>query len=231
MAVQDYPHPCGDYVLKSEGGYTNNKRDPGGPTNWGITIYDGRMYWKPNATADDMKAMPLSVAQGIYKPKYWDALACDQLPGGLDYTVYDYGVNSGIARSGRILRLELGLPQNDWHVTPDVLAKIATRDPAKLIQAISDERLNFLQHLSTWDEFGKGWGSRVRSVDSISLHMWAAHSNTPPQNLSVVVASPPLAPHVATDEQPMAKGAASPDDLFAHLAADTWNTISNFMTT
>lgn len=226
MAVQDYPHPCEDNVLKSEGGYTNNARDPGGPTNWGITIYDARMYWKKDATAADMKAMPLSVAQAIYKPKYWDSLACDQLPGGLDYTVFDYGVNSGIARSGRVLRLQLGLPQNDWHVTPDVLAAIAKHDPAMLIQAINDERLNFLHHLSTWDEFGKGWGSRVKSVDSISLHMRAAHSNTPP-----IVPAPPLAPHVATDEQPMAKGAASPDDLFANLAQSTWSAISNFMTT
>jgi lysozyme family protein len=226
MAAQDYPHPCGDYVLKSEGGYTNNPRDPGGPTNWGITIYDARMYWKKDATAADMKAMPLPVAQGIYKPKYWDALACDQLAPGLDYTVYDYGVNSGIARSGRILRLELGLPQNDWHVTPDVLAAIAKHDPAKLIQAINDERLNFLQHLSTWDEFGKGWGSRVKSVDSISLHISADAAKVPP-----IVPSPPLAPHVATDAEPMAKGADKPDDLFAHLAQSTWSAISDFMTT
>lgn len=30
-------------TLSYEGGYTNDPRDPGGATNWGITIYDARL--------------------------------------------------------------------------------------------------------------------------------------------------------------------------------------------
>jgi lysozyme family protein len=36
-------------VFADEGGYTNEAADPGGPTNWGITIFDARLYWKKNA--------------------------------------------------------------------------------------------------------------------------------------------------------------------------------------
>ena len=32
-------------VLVHEGGYSNHPSDPGGPTNWGITIHDARAYW------------------------------------------------------------------------------------------------------------------------------------------------------------------------------------------
>src|SRR5579863_3816769 len=92
---------CERRILLSEGGYTNDPRDPGGPTNWGITLADARLHWKPDATAEDVRAMPREVAERIWKEKYWDALNCAALPHGVDYTVFDYGGNSGIGRSGR----------------------------------------------------------------------------------------------------------------------------------
>ncbi|MFX8681133.1 glycosyl hydrolase 108 family protein, partial [Acinetobacter baumannii] len=38
-----------DRLLKDEGGYTDHPSDPGGPTNFGITLVDARRYWKGNA--------------------------------------------------------------------------------------------------------------------------------------------------------------------------------------
>src|SRR6185437_8422105 len=89
-------------LLAHEGGYTNHPSDPGGPTNFGITIYDYRKYVKPNATAADMRAMTVGEAKAIYRKRYWDAQRCDELPAGVDYSVFDYGVNSGIGRSGKV---------------------------------------------------------------------------------------------------------------------------------
>src|SRR6185369_9289037 len=86
-------------VLVHEGGYSNHPSDPGGPTNWGITIHDARQYWKADATADDVKAMPLSVAIEIYRRRYWNAMNCDADPAGVDLATFDYGVNSGVGRA------------------------------------------------------------------------------------------------------------------------------------
>ena len=158
-------------VLAHEGGYTNHPADPGGPTNWGITIHDARMYWKSNATAADVKAMPLSVAQDIYKKRYWDAQRGDELPAGLDYSVFDYGVNSGIGRSGKVLRRILGLSDATSAVTQEVLDAVARRDPKALIVAMNDERLRFLKALKTWPTFGGGWGRRVAEVKALSLQL------------------------------------------------------------
>ena len=74
-------------LLAHEGGYTNHPSDPGGPTNFGITIHDYRKYVKPNATAADVKAMRLDEAKTIYRAKYWNAMRCDELPAGVDYCV------------------------------------------------------------------------------------------------------------------------------------------------
>jgi lysozyme family protein len=96
-------------VLVHEGGYSNHPSDPGGPTNWGITIHDARAHWKPDATAADVRAMPVAVAKQIYRSKYWDALRGDDLPAGVDYAVFDYGVNSGIGRAAKVLQRFVGV--------------------------------------------------------------------------------------------------------------------------
>src|SRR6266446_2473119 len=91
-------------VFADEGGYSNDAGDPGGPTNWGITIHDARHYWKSDATTDDVKHMPKSVASEIYVKHYATPLHYNDLPAGVDYAVLDYGINSGISRAARVLQ-------------------------------------------------------------------------------------------------------------------------------
>ena len=158
-------------LLAHEGGYTNHPSDPGGPTNFGITIIDYRKYVKPDATAADIRAMKLDEAKAIYRAKYWDAQRCDELPAGVDYAVFDYGVNSGIGRSGRVLRRCLKLADSTSTVSDAVLAAAKHVDARTLIGAICDERLRFLQSLRTWSVFGKGWGRRVADVKEAALAM------------------------------------------------------------
>jgi lysozyme family protein len=157
-------------VLVHEGGYSNHPSDPGGPTNWGITIHDARAYWKTEATAADVRSMPVEVAKDIYRSKYWDAMRCDDLPAGVDYAVFDYGVNSGIGRAVRVLQRLAGT-NVDGEVGPDTIAATARTAAVKLINQICDERLAFLQGLETWGVFGKGWGRRVREVRVAALAM------------------------------------------------------------
>ena len=157
-------------LLAHEGGYSNHPSDPGGPTNYGITIHDYRRYVKADADAADMRAMPLGDARAIYKTKYWDALACDDLPAGLDYCVFDYGVNSGISRAAKVLQRVLGVA-DDGRIGPLTLTAVARRDAGELVEKICDERLVFLRRLKTWPVFGRGWGRRVAEVKAVALAM------------------------------------------------------------
>lgn len=161
-------------VLAHEGGYSNHPSDPGGPTNFGITIADYRKYVKPDATAADVRAMPLDEAKAIYRARYWDALRCDELPAGVDYAVFDYGVNSGVARAGKVLRRLLELSDAMSAVTDDVIAAARRRNAAELVEAICDERLAFIKRLKTWRVFGPGWGRRVAEVRAAALAMASA---------------------------------------------------------
>ncbi|MBX6328561.1 MAG: glycoside hydrolase family 108 protein [Pseudolabrys sp.] len=162
---------CLALLLVHEGGYTNHPADPGGPTNFGITIADYRRYVNPDATPSDVKEMRREEAAAIYRAHYWDALRCEELAAGLDYAVFDYGVNSGIGRAGRALRRALGLAEQAGAVTDAVVIAARGADAAALIEAICDERLRFLRSLKTWPVFGRGWGRRVGEVKAAALAM------------------------------------------------------------
>ena len=157
-------------LLAHEGGYSNHPDDPGGPTNFGITIFDYRKYVKADAGADDVRAMKLDEAKAIYRAKYWNALRCDELPAGLDYALFDYGVNSGVPRAARALQRLLGVAA-DGIIGPVTLAAARDCDCARAIAALCDERLGFLRALRTWPVFGKGWGRRVVEVKAAALAM------------------------------------------------------------
>jgi lysozyme family protein len=167
-------------LLVHEGGYTNHPADPGGPTNFGITIYDYRKYVKPGADAADVKAMTLGEAKAIYRAKYWDAQRCDELPAGVDYAVFDYGVNSGIGRSKKVLQRVVGVTA-DGALGAETMQAVQALLPSKIIADICDERLRFLKSLRTWPVFGKGWGRRVAEVKAAALALAANAPIAPAQ--------------------------------------------------
>lgn len=159
-------------LLADEGGYSNDAGDPGGPTKYGITIEDYRKYIDPKGTAKDVKNMTVAQAKRIYKAHYADPLHFDDLPSGVDYAVFDYGVNSGIYRAAKVLQQLVGA-KADGIIGPQTLAAVAKKDPSELVKQICDERLAFLKRLKTWKLFGKGWGRRVRGVRTAALAMAA----------------------------------------------------------
>jgi lysozyme family protein len=155
-------------LLASEGGYVNHPSDPGGPTNFGITIADYRRNMKPDATAADVRAMKVEEAKAIYREKYWHAMRCDDLPDGVDYCVFDYAVNSGTGRVPKVLQRVLAIGVTG-RMDDTTLAAARNREARALIQSICDERLRFLQGLKTWPVFGKGWSKRVGEVRVAAL--------------------------------------------------------------
>lgn len=163
MAKQNYDFALNG-LLKDEGGYTNHPSDPGGPTNFGITLADYKKYINKNGTAEDVKNMTVLQAKSIYRKRYWDALDCDNLPSGVDYAIFDYGVNSGVGRARKIN------------------ARFASiTNSVKRINAICDERMSFLRGLRTFPVFGRGWTTRVAGVRKNSIKM----ANTTPAKEAV----------------------------------------------
>jgi len=139
-------------VIKSEGGYVNDPKDPGGETKYGISK---RAY--PDV---DIAAMSLEYAERLYRRDYWVKLPT--LPEPLDYLVFDFAVNAGVGRAIKVLQITL-------KVTPDghfgakskaALSKYSTED---LCINFSAERACYYASLNDdlVDRFGRGWMRRV----------------------------------------------------------------------
>jgi lysozyme family protein len=156
---------CTTLVLRTEGGYVDNPRDPGGPTNKGVTLATARALIAPTFTRAALQALSVAQAETVYRASYWNKIDGDRLPSGVDYALYDYAVNSGTGRANRVIRQLVGAAPGTT-MDAAVLAAIGARRPADLVRAICAERLAFMRSLKTWGTFGKGWAARVAAVEA-----------------------------------------------------------------
>jgi len=159
-------------VLKHEGGFTNNPNDRGGPTNFGITAADYGRYLKKGApaTADEVKAMDVSVARKIYEESYikdpqFDRITDDKLR----LILVDSGVLHGVKRATIWLQLALGMDRPDGRIGTETLAKLASHQaPDKLPRLVLGHRFQAIAEIvkkqPTQIVFLLGWINRAVSL-------------------------------------------------------------------
>jgi lysozyme family protein len=158
-------HSALAHVLKSEGGFVNHPKDPGGMTNLGCTKNTWEEYVGHPVSEADMRALTPELVAPLYKRKYWDKVAGDDLPSGLDYAVFDAAINSGPGRAAKWLQEVVGVTA-DGSIGAGTLAAVASMDTQDLIAKYNDKRLQFLEALPTFATFGKGWSRRVSEVQT-----------------------------------------------------------------
>jgi len=161
---------CFDLVIVNEGGFVDNKLDPGGATNWGCTQAVWEQYIGHKVTVDDMKALTKEEVKPLYKKRYWDAVYGDALPSGLDYCIFDCAINSGVGRAAKFIQELVGVPA-DGAIGNNTISAITQIKPVTLINEFCDKRQGFLESLKTFPTFGKGWTKRVLEVRTKSLEM------------------------------------------------------------
>ena len=161
---------CLDFVLKFEGSFVDNPKDPGGPTNFGITQGTLSSFLGRAASVADVKKLTREKVAPIYRQKFWEPIMGDELPAGVDLAVFDYGVHSGPRQSilafQRILKVVA-----DGQVGPRTLAAAGKVKPKMAIEALCKERLGFLHKLKIFKTFAKGLTNRVEKCRQAALSM------------------------------------------------------------
>lgn len=142
-----------EMVLRHEGGYSADPKDPGGETRFGISK---RAY--PDL---DILRLTEDEAKAIYKRDYWDKLRTDEIPEELAICLFDAAVNMGRDRAVRLLQRACGVAQ-DGVMGGNTIAA-ANRLPEAVVR-FSAERVIAYTGIRGFDTFGKGWLRRTIAV-------------------------------------------------------------------
>lgn len=169
-----------------EGGWSDNKKDRGGKTMYGITQATLSAWLGRPASVAEIRGLTKQTALAIYRKNYWDRVSGDELPAGIDLVVYDWGVNSGPKRAVVALQSILGVEPDGW-VGDKTLRALKLCNVAEVIQSMHERRMAFLKGLGKeqWAEFGKGWTNRVNDIRKKAFAM-AERRPAPPAPPSVV---------------------------------------------
>ena len=165
--MNDY-RECVDLVLKSEGGWVNNPKDPGGETNLGVT----KAVWEEwvGHPVTTMKNLTKDDVAPLYEQRYWRPCYGEVLPRGLDFIVFSMGVNAGPGRSVKLFQQSIGCVP-DGVIGPATRSLICASNTATLIAKFSEVRREYYRSLKTFPVFGKGWLSRVDHEEATALNM------------------------------------------------------------
>lgn len=156
-------------TLAFEGGYVNHPDDPGGATMKGVTqrVYD-KYRAQRGSVLQDVRYINERELREIYKIQYWDLIAGDLLPSGIDVAVFDYAVNSGATRASRALQNVCGV-RVDGNIGVATVNAVKNLDHEEVVNKLCDERLEFVRRLKTWKVFGKGWQRRIDGVRTAAV--------------------------------------------------------------
>ena len=137
------PHDIAAQIVAREGGYVNDPDDPGGATNFGVTIHTMRQLGLDldgdgDIDPSDVRALTRAQAVDIFLRHYFEGPRIDDLPDPLHATVFDMQVNAGANAVKILQRL---LVQLGHKVTVDGAIGPQTIAAARVAHAIAGPEL------------------------------------------------------------------------------------------
>ena len=160
-----------EMVLHHEGGFVDHKDDPGGATNKGITHKTyADFLGRPLEDVSELKNIPEEHVQLIYTNGYWDKIKGDELPGGVDFCVFDWAVNSGPGRAAKALQ-KIVMVSQDGAIGPKTLIAVSEMTPTEIIENTTKQSIEFYKELGPFDTFGRGWLRRAKETRDFALDM------------------------------------------------------------
>lgn len=167
-------------ILRHEGGFVNNPADPGGATNFGVSLrwlkaqglLEDLEHLEGDLTNDNVvaviKNMTVDIAKGFYQRYWWDAYHYgDIVAQAVATKIFDMAVNLGAPRAHRMVQQALGfsLDQRDGIIGPKTLAELNTMSSLTIIINLQNIQAQFYRNLVAANparqKFLAGWLNRA----------------------------------------------------------------------
>lgn len=165
-----------------EGGYSNHKNDPGGPTMKGVTLKVYQAFAKRKGRGKpgiaELQRISDADVEEIFREQYWNGVRGDDLPAGVDFAAGDFAFNSGSVQAAKDLQRTvtgLGFDAGGADGRIGELTLKAVREALAalgedaVINAYLDRRWAFMQKLKNFPTFKNGWKARIASVRKNAL--------------------------------------------------------------
>jgi uncharacterized protein (TIGR02594 family) len=173
------------HVLQMEGGYTDDPYDPGGATNFGITIGTLASWRGIDLTAEtegvlkaELRRLDPETVRAIYRERYWEPSRAADLPVALGLMHFDASVNHGVSGAAKLLQTALGVVV-DGEIGPVTLGAAADATPREVLARYADGRRARYRALPHFWRFGRGWLARVDRTLAAALAATASPSQPP----------------------------------------------------
>lgn len=156
------------FILRWEGGFTNNKNDRGGWTCKGVTLTTFRSVYGQNKNANDLKYITNEQWMHIFKTLFWDKCKADKIQDqSIANMLVDWAWNSGAVHPIKALQRCVGVTA-DGIVGSRTLAAVNSASPLSLFGQLREKRIQFYNNIAANDPSQKknlkGWLNRVAHI-------------------------------------------------------------------
>lgn len=173
-------------VLHHEGGWTDNPDDPGGATNFGISLRylqargdmdgdglpDGDLDGDGDVDVDDIRAATMAAATKLYRTGFWLPNSLDRVKSSLVATkIFDMAVNMGSSQAWKLVQRSCNKLGSDLTVDGKVggftISAVNSyhRTDYELVNVIRERQANFyetiIERKPPLATFRLGWRRRA----------------------------------------------------------------------
>ena len=155
-----------EYILKVEGGYSDDEYDKGGKTKYGIIEEEARRH----GYKGHMRDLTKDFAKNIYKTDYYDKCKLEKVNNDkIALSIFDWAVNSGNARAikkAQLILNELGYKlEVDGVIGNKTISALNTVNVSKFLNKYHEAQRRYYKIIvynnPKQKVFLKGWMNRV----------------------------------------------------------------------
>ena len=165
------------FVARMEGGFVDDPADPGGTTNYGVSLRllkaqgleVGDIDADGDIAADANRSPHSAPAAGVRLHTFWSVVPADAVAAPPALAVYDTAVNMGVGQAKRLTQKALFI-EADGRWGPLTWAAIKScSDPKAAALAMVERRREryaaLVRNNTALEKFSRGWENRMKALE------------------------------------------------------------------